>query len=288
VAITIKSVLVTGCSSGLGRDIAVYLAEKGWKVFATARRTEDVEQLKKQGFLAFQLDLNSSESINSVVDAILLESQGALTAVVNNAGSCQIGAVEDLSRDLIRKEFETNVFGPIELTNRLMPVFQKQKNGRIIFIIHANNNAFAFPFVGAESASKNALETFCTALRRETKGRSIFVTGIAPGQFGSSIQQKAIDNFHTMGIAQSSQHQLPYQKLVEFLKIPETLKKAKTRNLLARKVYEVLESSHPPAVCAVPFNAALHRWIHRLLPEEILDLLVSFKMRYFYKFNETI
>lgn len=113
-----KSILITGCSSGIGKACALSLHNKGYQVFASARKIKDVEQLQKLGLECVQLDLDSTESIKLATKQILKKTDGSLYALFNNAGFAQPGAVEDLSRDAIRAQFETNVFGTIELTNQ--------------------------------------------------------------------------------------------------------------------------------------------------------------------------
>jgi len=127
-----KNIVITGCSSGIGRCLAVNLHRRGYRVFATARLAKDVATLTQLGLESLPLDLASSESIRRAVDEILARTQGKLYALINNGAYGQPGAVEDLTRDTLRKQFETNLFGTQELTNRLIPVFRVQGGGRII------------------------------------------------------------------------------------------------------------------------------------------------------------
>ncbi|MCK5336396.1 MAG: SDR family NAD(P)-dependent oxidoreductase, partial [Gammaproteobacteria bacterium] len=146
--ITTKSILITGCSSGIGLCVANNLKTKGYRVFATARSDNDVEMLKKEGFEAFQLDLTDSDSINQAVDEVLSLTGNRLDALFNNGAYGLPGAVEDLTRDALRVQFETNVFGWLELTNLVIPVMRKQGYGRII----QNSSILGFvamPFRGA-------------------------------------------------------------------------------------------------------------------------------------------
>ena len=127
-----KNILITGCSSGIGKCVATGLAKRGYRVFATARNPKDVESLLAQGLESIHLDLDNSKSINNAVDEILVRTDGQLYALFNNGAYAQPGAVEDLSRDTLRKQFETNLFGTHELTNCIIPVMRKQGYGRII------------------------------------------------------------------------------------------------------------------------------------------------------------
>ena len=129
-----KSVLITGCSSGIGRTLALGLHARGYRVFATVRQAKDMAGLIALGLESLTLDLASSESIQQAVEEMLARTQGKLYALINNGAYGQPGAVEDLTRDALRKQFETNLFGTQELTNRLLPVMRAQNEGRIIQI----------------------------------------------------------------------------------------------------------------------------------------------------------
>jgi NAD(P)-dependent dehydrogenase (short-subunit alcohol dehydrogenase family) len=166
---TARSVLVTGGSSGIGRCVARGLQARGYRVFATARRAPDLEVLRNEGFEAIPLELTDSASIREAADRVLERSEGRLYGLFNNAGYGQTGAVEDLSREVLRAQFETNLFGPVELTNHIIPAMRRQGRGRII-----NNSSVlglvALPFRGAYSASKFALEAITDSLRLELAG----------------------------------------------------------------------------------------------------------------------
>ena len=156
-----KTILITGCSSGIGYCVASGLQKRGYRVFATARRAESVKQLNDEGFESLQLDLDDSQSIKQAVDEVLRRTDGRLYAVFNNGAFGLPGAVEDLSRDAIRAQFETNFFGWLELTNLLLPVMRKQGYGRII----KNSSVLGFvamPFRGAYNSSN--LRTYALAV----------------------------------------------------------------------------------------------------------------------------
>src|SRR5262245_48137912 len=127
-----KSILITGCSSGIGLVAAQALKHKGYRVFAAARKASDVDKLNAQGLESLLLDVNDSHSIHNSLADILKKTNGKLDALFNNAGYGLTGAVEDLTRDMMRAQFETNVFGAIELTNLVIPIMRKQGHGRII------------------------------------------------------------------------------------------------------------------------------------------------------------
>src|SRR5579871_1373789 len=124
-----KSILITGCSSGIGLCAAQTLAARGYRVFATARKPKDVQALQALGLESLLLDVSNSDSIKTAVAEILTRTGGTLDALFNNAGFGQAGAVEDLSRDALRQQFETNLFGLQELTNLIIPVMRAQGHG---------------------------------------------------------------------------------------------------------------------------------------------------------------
>ena len=167
-----KPVLITGCSSGIGLCVADGLKKRGYRVIATARALDDVDTLIKQGHEALQLDLDDSESINKAVTEVLTRTHNQLYALFNNGAYGQPGAVEDLSRDTLRKQFETNVFGWQELTNLVLPVMRQQGFGRVI----QNSSVLGFvalKYRGAYNASKFAIEGLTDTLRLEFRGTDI-------------------------------------------------------------------------------------------------------------------
>lgn len=182
-----KSILITGCSTGIGLCVAQALHQRGYRVFATARKKEDVVKLKSLGLESLQLDLDSSASIQSAFEHIIKETGGTLDALFNNGAYGQAGAVEDLSRDVLRQQFETNVFGWQELTNLVLPIMLKQGHGRII----QNSSVLGFIALklrGAYTASKYAIEGLSDTLRQELIGTNVFISLIEPGPIESQFR----------------------------------------------------------------------------------------------------
>ena len=142
-----KSVLITGCSSGIGRATAEVLRAQGWRVFPTARKARDLDNLRRARFLAVKMDVTSSASIERAVNSVLKNNEGGLGAVVNNAGFGMPGAIEDLTRDAMHAQFDVNLFGLQELTNRLIPLFRQQGYGRIVNVSSVVGRV-ALPFMG--------------------------------------------------------------------------------------------------------------------------------------------
>ncbi|MFN4263791.1 MAG: SDR family NAD(P)-dependent oxidoreductase [Thioalkalivibrionaceae bacterium] len=189
-ALAERALLITGCSSGIGLHCADVLAARGYRVFATARRGEDVARLKRQGFEALQLDLDDSASIRAAVQEVFQRTDGQLYALFNNGAYGQPGAVEDLTRNALRAQLETNVLGWLELTNLVIPAMRRQGYGRII----QNSSVLGFTALrlrGAYVCSKFAIEGLSDTLRQELKGTGIHVSLIQPGPIRSSFRANA-------------------------------------------------------------------------------------------------
>ena len=186
-----KTILITGCSSGIGYCVAKVLQQRGYRVFATARRRESVEMLLAEGLESFRLNLTDSNSIHFAFEEVMRRTNGELYAVFNNGAYGLPGAVEDLNRDALRAQFETNVFGWQELTNLAIPVMRRQGYGRII----QNSSVLGFvalPFRGAYNASKYAIEGLSDTLRLELRGSNIYVSVIEPGPIASQFCMNAV------------------------------------------------------------------------------------------------
>jgi len=185
-----RPVLITGCSSGIGYCVAHGLHKRGYNVIASARKLNDVENLRNENLQCIQLDLDDSDSIDRAVDEALRLGNGTIYALFNNASFGQPGAVEDLSRDVLRQQFETNFFGTVELTNRILPIMRRQGFGRII----QNSSVLGLItlcYRGAYNASKFALEGLTDTLRQELADTDIHVSLIEPGPVKSRFRANA-------------------------------------------------------------------------------------------------
>ena len=268
---TDKAVLVTGCSSGIGYCVAKGLKASGYQVFATARQSSDVARLRSEGLDAVALDLDDSESVDSAVEEILAHTDGRLYGLFNNAGYGQPGAVEDLRRDVLRRQFETNVFGTIELTNRILPVMRRQGYGRII----QNSSVLGFvslAYRGAYNASKYALEGLYDTLRLELAGTGIHAILIEPGPIESRFRANAYAMYKRYIAAETSAHRETYRRLEQRLSaegpvVPFTL----PPEAVLRKVLRALDSPRPRARYYVTFPTYLFGTLKRLLPTRALD-----------------
>lgn len=271
---TERSVLITGCSSGIGRCLADGLKARGYRVFATARKPADVAALADAGFDAVSLDLASSESIRAAVASALGRSGHRLYALVNNAGFGQPGAVEDLTREALAAQFDANLFGPHELTARLLPVFRAQNAGRIVQI-SSLLGIVCMPYRGAYNASKFALEALSDTLRLELRGTGIHVSLIEPGPIATNFRANARAAYHTRIAAMGSPHRAQYQAVERRLNADAPAPFTLPPTAVLQKVIHALESSRPRARYPVTVPAHLFTWLRRVLPTRALDRLLA-------------
>ena len=186
-----KNILVTGCSSGIGLVTATGLKARGYRVFATARKPGDLDMLSQQGIDALPLDYSSSDSVQQCFEALMEMTGGELYGLFNNGAYGQPGAVEDLTRETLRKQFEANVFGWHDLTTRLLPAMRDHGSGRIVQCSSVLG-IVAAPYRGAYNASKFALEGLTDTLRLELAGTGIHVSSIQPGPIRSRFTANAL------------------------------------------------------------------------------------------------
>jgi NAD(P)-dependent dehydrogenase (short-subunit alcohol dehydrogenase family) len=266
-----KTVLVTGSSSGIGRCVATGLAARGYRVFATARAPEDVRALSAAGLEGLRLDLDDSGSIAQAVGEILERTGGRLYALFNNGAYGQPGAVEDLRREVLRAQFETNLFGWLELTNRVLPVMRRQGYGRIV----CNSSLLglvALPYRGAYNASKFALEGLVDTLRLELHGTGIHVVLIEPGPITSRFRSNAYEHYRRSIDPEISVHRDTYRRMEQRLlkegpAAPFTL----PPEAVLGRVVRALESRRPRPRYYVTFPTVLFATLRRLLPARGLD-----------------
>ncbi len=187
---TERTVLITGCSSGIGEATAARLARSGWTVYATARNPQSLEGLKAQGCRTLALDVTSEASMTAAVKAVMDES-GRIDALVNNAGYSQSGAAETLDLDDVRRQFETNVFGLLRMSQLVMPAMRDQGSGRIVNI-SSMGGKLVFPGGGIYHATKFAVEALSDAMRFEVAGFGVQVVIIEPGLITTNFENAAV------------------------------------------------------------------------------------------------
>lgn len=269
-----KSILISGCSTGIGACVARGLAARGWQVFAGARKPEDVERLCAEGLRGVQLDLDDSASIQAAVAAVLAQTGGTLEALFNNGGFGQVGAVEDLSRDALREQFETNLFGWVELTNHVIPVMRRQGHGRIVMNSSVLGYA-AFAYRGAYNAVKFALEGLSDTLRHELHGSGIHVVLVEPGPIVSRFRENCLPHFEKHIDWRNSVHRAQYESQRARLHqpgpaAPFTL----PAEAVLEKVVHALENPVPRPRYPVTVPAVAFWWLKRVLPIRVMDWLL--------------
>lgn len=269
-----RSVLVTGCSSGIGKSLAFGLRARGYRVYATARKPADVAALREAGLDALTLDLDSSDSIRAAVDEVLGRSAGALYGLVNNAAYGQPGAVEDLSREALRAQFETNLFGTHELTTRLLPAFRARGEGRIVQI-SSLLGIVCLAYRGAYNASKFALEALTDTLRLELRGTGIRVSLVEPGPIATRFRDNAYAAYRRHIDPTASPHRSNYAHMERRLagrggSLPFTL----APEAVLPGVVHALEARRPRPRYAVTVPTRFFAIARRLLPTGALDRLL--------------
>ncbi len=270
-----KSVLITGCSSGIGAAAARELRGRGWRVFATARKPADVERLIAEGLESLALDLDDSASIRAAVAEILARTGGRLDALFNNGGFGQVGAVEDLTRDALRQQFESNLFGWVELSNLLIPAMRAQGHGRIVMNSSVLGYA-AFAYRGAYNAVKFAVEGLTDTLRQELAGTGIHVVLIEPGPITSRFRENCLPHFEKHIDWRNSVHRARYEAQIARLNMPGPAAPFTLGpEAVVEKLLHALESPYPRARYPVTVPAVAFWWLRRLLSVRMMDWVLA-------------
>jgi NAD(P)-dependent dehydrogenase (short-subunit alcohol dehydrogenase family) len=267
-----KAVLVTGCSSGIGRATAEHLAKKGWNVYATARRIETIADLRQAGCKLLPLDVTDEASMQTAVKAVE-DAEGAVGVLVNNAGYSQSGATEDVPIDIVRAQFETNVFGLLRMTQLVLPGMRGQGWGKIVNIGSMGGH-LVFPGGGIYHASKYSVEALSDALRYEVKGFGINVALIQPGLITTNFGEVAVGSMDSaaapdgpyakFNAAVAEATKTVYEKgpLSKFGGPPEKV---------ARTVEKAITSRRPKPRYRVTASARMLMTQRSLMPDRIWD-----------------
>ena len=269
-----ETVLITGCSSGIGYHVAKGLKERGYNVYTTARKEEDVQRLISEGFKCLQLDYADSASIQDLANELMLLIGTSLYAVFHNGAYGQPGAVEDLTRETLEKQFASNVFGWMELNNRLIVLMRHNNRGRIIF----NSSVLglvSLPFRGAYNASKYAIEGFADTLRLELSDTNVKVSLIEPGPISSRFRPNALQALKDNVNMEESVHRDRYKKTLHRLAKegnvdPYTL----SPEAVLKKVLHALESKNPQAHYYVTIPTYVMGGLKRILPTKWMDKFI--------------
>ncbi len=267
---------MTGCSSGIGRATAVRLASDGWQVYASARKLEAIEPLRAAGCELLELDVTDEQSRAAAV-AHIEERHGFVAALVNNAGFSQSGAFESVPIERLRRQFETNVFGPLELCRLVLPGMRRERQGRIVNV-SSMGGRLTFPGAGAYHASKYALEAFSDALRFEVAGFGIQVVLIEPGLIRTEFSATAAGE-----LAEASPDEGPYAGFDAH--VAATTVNAYERgpmarlggepDSVARAIARALSARNPRPRYLVTPSARLMVGLHALLPDRVWDRMLA-------------
>jgi NAD(P)-dependent dehydrogenase (short-subunit alcohol dehydrogenase family) len=269
-----RAVLITGCSSGIGHRLAQGLKARGYRVIATARKPADAERLDREGLEGLHLDLRDSESIRSAVATVLERTGENVYGLVNNGAYGQPGAVEDLSREVLRQQFETNLFGTQELTNAILPAMRARNEGRIVQI-SSILGIVTFAYRGAYNASKFALEALSDTMRLELRGSGIHVSLVEPGPIVSRFRDNALAAFRENIDVEHSIHRDLYRAVLKRLegragRTPFTL----PPEAVLKRVIHALEAPRPKIRYPVTTPTYVFGYLRRLLPAGWLDRIV--------------
>ena len=267
-----QSILITGCSTGIGLETAILLKDKGFQVFATARKEDNVEKLKELGFNAFFLDVTKKETITNTLEEILKVTGGTLDIVFNNAGYGQPGAVEDLSTEVLKEQFETNVFGLHEVTLQVLPIMKDQGYGKIIQ--HSSVLGFvSLKLRGAYNASKYAIEGLSDTLRLELLDTNIYVSLLNTGPVLSEFRNNAKKKLEKNIDIDNSRFKEAYKKSLSAQKsdVPFTLK----ADAVANTVLKIAKSNKPKPRYYITTATYLLGFAKRILSTSSLDRILK-------------
>lgn len=269
-----KSILITGCSTGIGYTCAHALHKRGYQVIASCRKQADVERLRSEGLTCLQLDLNDSNSIKLAVKQTLELTDGKLDALFNNGAYGQPGALEDLPTDGLREQFESNFFGWHQLVCEILPTMRRQGSGRII----QNSSVLGFAamkYRGAYNASKFALEGWSDTLRLELKGSNIHISLIEPGPIETQFRANALKAFQRWITIESSVHQEQYQQQMSRLDSQSSNNAfVLPADACVGPLIHALEANKPKIRYRITTPTKVLAVLKRILPTRLLDRIL--------------
>lgn len=276
-----RRVVITGCSTGIGAAAALMMKDAGWDVIPTARKPEDLALLRAQGYEPVSLDVADEDSVSRAAEIVLERSQGEPGALVNNAGYGQPGAVEDQRRAMLRRQFEVNLIGMQDLTNRLLPALRGQGCGRIVNVSSVLGRV-SMPFNAPYSASKFAMEALSDGLRVELCDTGVAVSLIEPGAIETAFRDNAVTHAEAELLDGESRFQALYQQDIERRRRRSSTRGDRKRyppEAVAAKICHALESPRPKRRYCITPEAYVGALAARLLPAAILDAVFIRKFR---------
>jgi NAD(P)-dependent dehydrogenase (short-subunit alcohol dehydrogenase family) len=269
-----RIIVVTGCSSGIGAYCARALKADGWRVFATVRKEADLGSLQADGIEAIIMDYTKPDTITALVETVRERTGGRIDALFNNGAYGQPGAVEDISTDVLRAQFETNVFGWHELTRQVIPLMRRRSEGRIVQC-SSILGLIPYRFRGAYTASKFAIEGLSITMRMELQGSGIHVSLIEPGPIASRFTANALSKLEEHVDLVNSAHAVEYRRQLARLNGTGPVNRKK---LGPEAVYIVLSHAlnarRPSPHYLVTTPAKQGMWLKRLLPADLFYRLM--------------
>lgn len=270
-----RTILITGCSTGIGLAAARTLKARDWRVLATARKPADLERLQAEEKLeTIRLELSDPASVAAAAETALELTNGRLDALYNNAAYGMVGAMEDTSAEALRDHFEVNVVAAHDLTRRVLPAMRAQRHGRIVMC----SSVLGFvsgPYRGAYCASKYALEALSDALRVELKPANIYVSLIEPGPIESEFMATTIAKFRAHVDAGSSPHRAYYERRLKEMEAGGRNRFKLGPDAVVAKLIHALESPRPKARYRIGLMTQGAAILKRVLPDAILDRIVA-------------
>jgi short-subunit dehydrogenase len=270
-----KAVLITGCSTGIGRATAEHLASNGWNVYATARKLETIQDLETNGCKLLALDVCDESSMRSAV-ATVEQAEGSVGVLVNNAGYSQSGAVESVPLDQVRRQFETNVFGLVRMIQLVLPGMRRQRWGKIVNI-SSMGGKLTFPGGGFYHGTKHAVEAISDALRWEVRGFGIDVVVIEPGLIKTHFGDTAAGSIDGSGPAEG-----PYGEFNEAVATATAgiyegpmAKLGAGPEAVAKKIEKAISSRRPKTRYPVTASARLALTQRKLLTDRMWDRVLA-------------
>ncbi len=270
-----RSILITGASSGIGWAAAVRMKARGWRVLATARQKADLERLERDaGVEALALELSDSHSIAACAEAALERTGGRVDALFNNGAYGQVGAVEDLTPEVLRRQLDVNLIGTHDLTRRIIPSMRANRSGRIVQCSSVLGFV-AGPYRGAYCASKYALEGLSDAMRLELAGSGINIVLIEPGPIRTKFVETALKNFRATIDIEKSVHRETYLARLKSMEAGGKQTFKLEPEAVVAKLVHALESRRPKLRYYVTTPTYLAAGLKRLLPVRLLDRMIA-------------
>lgn len=273
-----KSILITGCSSGIGLDAALTLDKIGWTVFATCKNQKDCRILRSKGLVSFPLDLSDSKSITRAVNKVYEKCDGKLDALLNNGAFAIPGAMEDLPRDALREIFEVNLFGQLELIRKCLPLMRANRGGKILNCSSVLGFT-ALPFRGAYVGTKFALEGITDSMRRENIEDNIKFVLIEPGPINTKIRQNSQKHYEKWVNKAQSIYENVYTNVLEkrlygndydFFELKSSA--------VTAKIIKALNSKKPKARYYVTTPTLFADFISRFFPTKMQDIIFRYRL----------